>query len=1002
MIPRRLSATLAALALCVAWAAPLSAQEDTGIARLGKAIDAQEALNADLRQATPRTQREAEQEAAQLDENERDLEAAGITMATLRQARLDAETRRTALSGVQDRARFFTDEVRTLDRDIGALAQQPPPQADSLEAYAAKVRLEKMQELRDRTQETVDLYRQSAAAIADRLESLEQRLALLQARVRLGTVDEAAELDADPRARALRNFVVRTGRESVRLANDASAVKPTTDGDRLRQRQLELRADEAFLRSSLRAADLDLLGVEKQLAYLQTIAASEEGVLPQRLAVEGQAAIDQVHDRLNVRTAAIAALRRSLDDQRSLLPRRTAATASIISDMRAIIDDLGGTVDGQEAAISKLSKTADLVMANFQRLERAAAGEALLTLNSLPSSLRAWQRIGHALSRVPAELAASFLVAARDVRTKIAIASNDRLALAAATTLGLLIGAVILRRQLHRRLIAGRPYSTLATPAVAIRDSILSLLPAAIWWAGAYILALARETTLLIGGLLAIWPVIAFVLLLTRRVLLHDARDGLEVRLRFYRSLRWTLVLGGVLAALVILTSTLPLNPSLADLVERSAMLCVLLIALPGLQLRSLILALAGGRENAGLVSRLAARSSLVVPLVLAGAAAIGLAGYLNLAWLIIAHFLWLVLVGGLLLLALGVLNDLRRLLRRQIGERFPDNSYFWILNFLDPAYRLMQVMLVLIAGWALLWIYNWDSATPGIRELLSFGRVSVLTLGASALTVWDLCMTVVLVGLAFWIGGWSQQVSYNLALTKVRDLGIRQSLSTFVQYVVVVFGLLLTLKVIGLDLTALTVFAASVGVGIGFGLQNIVNNFISGVLLLAERPLRVSDTVTIGGETGEVSRIGIRSLVVRTFDRKELIIPNSAVIGNTFTNWTRTDDTVREVLLFRISYRDDPKVAAELVRHVARTTNGVLPNPAAQATVYEFGEAAVTIRLQYYLRLRGAVGGLDVRAEILTRVRDAFADAGFVIPTPTGEVTLPRSEPHTVLAAPS
>ena len=162
---------------------------------------------------------------------------------------------------------------------------------------------------------------------------------------------------------------------------------------------------------------------------------------------------------------------------------------------------------------------------------------------------------------------------------------------------------------------------------------------------------------LLIGGVLAIWPVVAFVLLLARRVLFRDARDGLEVRQRFYRSLRWTMVLGGVLAALVILTSTLPLSPALADLVDRSAMLCVLLIALPGLQLRSLILALAGGRERAGLASRLAARASLLVPLVLAGAAAIGLAGYLNLAWTIIEHFLWLVLIGGLLLLALGILG---------------------------------------------------------------------------------------------------------------------------------------------------------------------------------------------------------------------------------------------------------------------------------------------------------------------------------------------------------
>ena len=149
----------------------------------------------------------------------------------------------------------------------------------------------KLRQLRDRTQETVDLYRQSAVAIAGQLDTLNQRLALLQARARLGAVDEAAELDADPRARALREFVVRTGRDSVRLANEASAIEPRSESDSLRKRQLELRADEAFLRSNLRAADIDLLGIEKQLAYLQGIAATERGILPRRLATEGLAAV---------------------------------------------------------------------------------------------------------------------------------------------------------------------------------------------------------------------------------------------------------------------------------------------------------------------------------------------------------------------------------------------------------------------------------------------------------------------------------------------------------------------------------------------------------------------------------------------------------------------------------------------------------------------------------------------------------------------------------------
>ena len=110
----------------------------------------------------------------------------------------------------------------------------------------------------------------------------------------------------------------------MRLANEASAVEPRSESESLRKRQLELRADEAFLRSNLRAADIDLLGIEKQLAYLQGIAATERGILPRRLANDGLAAVGQMRDRLTARADAIVALRRSLDDQRSLLPTADA------------------------------------------------------------------------------------------------------------------------------------------------------------------------------------------------------------------------------------------------------------------------------------------------------------------------------------------------------------------------------------------------------------------------------------------------------------------------------------------------------------------------------------------------------------------------------------------------------------------------------------------------------------------------------------------------------
>jgi potassium efflux system protein len=266
------------------------------------------------------------------------------------------------------------------------------------------------------------------------------------------------------------------------------------------------------------------------------------------------------------------------------------------------------------------------------------------------------------------------------------------------------------------------------------------------------------------------------------------------------------------------------------------------------------------------------------------------------------------------------------------------------------------------------------------VRHLLAFGRVPVISLGQSILTVQNIVIAVVMAAIALWAGGWSRHVSYNLALARVHDLSIRHSLSIFVQYVVTLLGLVLALKLIGLDLTALTFFAASLGVGIGFGLQNVVNNFISGILLLAERPLRVGDTVTIGSATGDVTRIGIRSLTVLTADQKEVIIPNSAVISESFTNWTKSNDILRDVLTFRVSFLDNAEHAAELIAEAARSSDSVLASPPPKATIWELTEIGISIRLEYFIRAAGPF--FEVRDCILRDALEALGTEGFTIPT--------------------
>jgi potassium-dependent mechanosensitive channel len=479
----------------------------------------------------------------------------------------------------------------------------------------------------------------------------------------------------------------------------------------------------------------------------------------------------------------------------------------------------------------------------------------------------------------------------------------------------------------------------------------------------------------------AVWPTLAFLIDLADRALLDDADVQSAVRRRFYGRLRWTLILGGIVAGFVAITFTLPLAPAVADLVGRTAMLCLLLIAAPAVLLPRLILTVWGEPHGPPpLRIRFAAGLSAFVPAVLVSAAMLGLAGYLNLAWNMTGLLVWLLVVSSFWFLLLGLLRDGAARLRQRIAGGRGGLGDFWVVDFSDPAYRLMQLALTLAAGWALVRIYGWTAETPGVSHLLAFGRAPIISLGQSTLRVQDIVIAVIMVAIAFWMGGWSRQVSYNLALARIHDLSIRHSLSIFVQYVVTILGLVFAFKLIGLDLTALTFFAASLGIGIGFGLQNVVNNFISGVLLLAERPLRVGDTVTIGSATGDVTRIGIRSLTVLTFDQKEVIIPNSAVVSESFTNWTKSHDTLRDVLTFRVSFFDNSEHAAELIAEAARSTDGVLADPPPKATIWELTEIGISIRLQYFIHATGPF--FDIRDNVLRDALEALATEGFTIPT--------------------
>jgi potassium-dependent mechanosensitive channel len=214
---------------------------------------------------------------------------------------------------------------------------------------------------------------------------------------------------------------------------------------------------------------------------------------------------------------------------------------------------------------------------------------------------------------------------------------------------------------------------------------------------------------------------------------------------------------------------------------------------------------------------------------------------------------------------------------------------------------------------------------------------------------------------------------------------GLPLALSRIAQYLIVLLGFSLALGVLGVDLTKITILAGAFGVGIGFGLQTIVNNFISGLVLLFERPVHVGDAVQIGEFAGEMRRIGFRSSTVRTWEGADVIVPNSQLISERVTNWTLSDRMRRIDIKVGVAYGTDPQRVLALLLGAARAHPKLLGAPEPLALFLGFGESALNFEL------RGWTEDFDswvvIRSELGVAVYAALAEAQIVIPFPQRDI---------------
>jgi small-conductance mechanosensitive channel len=216
---------------------------------------------------------------------------------------------------------------------------------------------------------------------------------------------------------------------------------------------------------------------------------------------------------------------------------------------------------------------------------------------------------------------------------------------------------------------------------------------------------------------------------------------------------------------------------------------------------------------------------------------------------------------------------------------------------------------------------------------------------------------------------------------------GVGYALTTTVHYAVLLLGFLLAISAAGVDLNKVSLLAGAFGVGIGFGLQNVVNNFVSGLILLYERPVQLGDMVEVGGTTGEVRRIGIRSSTIRTPQGAEVIVPNSSLISDRVVNWTFSDRRRRMDIKLGVAYGTDPERVIALLEGVARGHPDVLEDPPPQALFVGFGESSLDFELRAWTALFDTWVG--TQSDLALRVARVLAESGIEIPFPQRDLHL-------------
>lgn len=281
------------------------------------------------------------------------------------------------------------------------------------------------------------------------------------------------------------------------------------------------------------------------------------------------------------------------------------------------------------------------------------------------------------------------------------------------------------------------------------------------------------------------------------------------------------------------------------------------------------------------------------------------------------------------------------------------------------------------------------------MKDFLDVWQLEIVTIDNHPVTVGKL----VIAFLVLVVGILVVRIAFRLMGSRLLPkTSLKKSTASAIQKIFTYFGyllvLLFALRMLNIPLAAFAFFGGAVAIGVGFGAQNIINNFISGFIIMAERPIAIGNLVEIDGVLGEVEDIGARCTRVRTGENIHILVPNSSFLEKNITNWTLSDNRIRTKVTAGVVYGSPVRQVEELLIQAAKENEKILKSPEPFVVFNDFGDNALMFEVYFWIAIRRIIERRLIESSLRFRIDDLFREAGIVIAFPQRDVHLDTTRP--------